>query len=107
VSSNDPDVTGVLRTLARADDRFARDAERLARLSRGGSPELPVEVRSASEIEIVAEGTPCPICRGGQRVDDHTAEVVGGRRLRVAWVHCHHCGHARAMFFRIGSPLPS
>ncbi|HVY47741.1 MAG TPA: hypothetical protein VHB21_17755 [Minicystis sp.] len=51
----------MLRALARSDGRFAAEAERLARLSRGGSPELPIEVTSASEIEVRAEGTPCPI----------------------------------------------
>jgi hypothetical protein len=100
-------MPGVLRALARVDGRFAEEAARLARLQRGGSAEHPIDVRSASEIEVVAEGTPCPICRGGQRVDDHTAEVVGGRRLRLASVHCHHCGHVRTMFFRVGSALPS
>jgi hypothetical protein len=100
-------VPGVLRALARTDDRFAAEAAQLARLSRGGSPEMPVEVRSASEIEVVAEGTPCPICRGPQRVQEHTAEVVQGRRVRVTAVRCRHCGHAREMFFRVGSPLPS
>lgn len=97
----------MLRALARSDGRFAAEAERLARLSRGGSPELPIEVASASEIEVRAEGTPCPICRGKQEVRDHTAETLAGRRVRVVSTSCRHCGHLRRTFFRVGSALPS
>ncbi|HEY4119710.1 MAG TPA: hypothetical protein VGM56_17705 [Byssovorax sp.] len=107
MTHDDPETPSVLRALARVDGRFAADAERLSRLSRGGSPDLPIEVRSASEVEVLAAGAPCPICRGRQQVLDQTAEVLRGRRLRVATTSCRFCGHRRAMFFRVGSAKPS
>jgi hypothetical protein len=98
---------GFRRTLARTNAGFLEDTVRLARLSRGGSPDFPIEVRSASEIEVKAEGAPCPICEGRQRVLDHTVETVGRARLRAVQTSCWHCGFRGLTYFRVGSALPS
>jgi hypothetical protein len=62
------------------DPRLADARERLARHEPGGSPALPIDVESASQIEVRAEGTPCLRCQAPNRVDEHTAETVGGDR---------------------------
>lgn len=103
----DPQASGLRRQLARTDAAFARAAERLARLSPGGAPDHPIEVASASQIEVHAEGMLCPFCHGPQVVDDHVAETVNQRRLRIAFTRCKHCDARRAVYFRIGSALPS
>jgi hypothetical protein len=84
----------------RLDAGLVAARERLARLSPGGAAELPLDVESASQIEVRAESTPCLVCQGPYRVDEHTAERIGGRDVRVVRVHCHHCGAHRVMYFR-------
>ena len=83
------------------DPHVAVARERLARLEPGGSPRLPIDVASASQIEVRALGTPCLRCDGPYRLDDHTAEVVDGQFVRVVSVHCGHCGAERVFYFRV------
>jgi hypothetical protein len=83
------------------EPRLALARERLARLEPGGTPSNPVDVESASQIEIRAESTPCLRCQGPYRLDEHTAEHLDGHRVRVVRVHCHHCGAPRVMYFRV------
>jgi hypothetical protein len=87
------------------DPQLAAARERLARLQPGGSPALPIDVESASQIEVRALGTPCLRCQGSNRLDEHTAErrQVGGlaRAVRVVRVHCGHCGAPRVFYFRV------
>ncbi len=85
----------------------AATRERLALLEPGGSARLPIVVESASQIEVRALGTPCLRCDGPYRLDDHTAEVVDGQRVRVVSVHCGHCGAERVMYFRVSAPTVS
>jgi hypothetical protein len=75
--------------------------EQLARLGPGGTAGLPLDVESASQIEVRAESTPCLACQGPYRVDEHTAERIDGRHVRVVRVHCHHCGARRVFYFRV------
>ncbi|HEX8795709.1 MAG TPA: hypothetical protein VF765_32390 [Polyangiaceae bacterium] len=75
--------------------------ERLARLGPGGTAALPLDVESASQIEVRAESTPCLACQGPNRVDEHTAERIDGHAVRVVRVHCHHCGARRVLYFRV------
>lgn len=95
------------RTVRRAEDRaqekLARDLEKLAVHAPGGAPERAIEIASPSEVEIRARATPCPICRAELRVDEHTAETIGGARLRVAKVTCTFCGAGRALYFRLAT----
>jgi hypothetical protein len=97
------------RTVDRAKDRaqakLARDLEKLALLAPGGSPERAVVITSPSEVEVLARGTPCPVCRGELRVDEHTAETHAGLRVRAAKVTCTTCGRKRVLYFQLAATL--
>jgi hypothetical protein len=87
--------------------KLMRDRTRLAALEKGGAPDRPIQVASASEVEIAARGVPCIQCGGIVRVDEHLAETIGAERLRVAHVACPACGTKRSLYYRIGLPLPN
>lgn len=91
----------------RLDPRLAQARERLARVEPGGTPSLPIEVESASQIEVRAESTPCLRCEGPYRIDEHTAERLEGNHVRVVRIHCHYCGARRVMYFRVVPATPS
>ena len=97
------------RTLRRADDRaqekLARDLDKLAAHAPGGSPERAIEIASPSEVEVHARSTPCPICRGELRLEEHAAETLAGVRVRVARVVCTVCRSRRAIYFRLAGTM--
>jgi hypothetical protein len=93
------------RTNARRSAKDIRDRERLVTLEAGGAPGHPVEVVSASLVELKARGLPCPVCGAAVRVDDHTAKTIDGVALRLAHILCPMCSHARIMYFTIRPPL--
>src|SRR5262245_29518941 len=97
------------RTSRRASEREAaklrRDLEHRARLEPGGAPTHPIEVISPTQVDVRAEATPCPLCTGRLTLDEHTAEVVDGRRLRIARCHCLECGTPREIYFHL-APTP-
>lgn len=99
------------RTVRRALDRetvkLAQQREKLANLEPGGSPSRPIEVVSASLVEVTAEAMRCPRCDGPLRVEEHAAQTLNGVALRIAWVRCRDCGHRRAIYFRIMMALPN
>lgn len=90
---------------ARTADKLARDLERLALLTPGGSPDRPILVTSPSEVEVEARAILCPICRGELRVEEHVADTWKGLRLRVARVVCVSCGRRRAIYFQLRGTL--
>lgn len=100
------------RERARAAVKLAQARLKLASLEAGGAPDRPIEVTSASTVEVHAASMPCGACGElGVRVEEHVAATFtsdeGERRLRVAKVVCPRCGVRRDVFFRIGTPLPS
>ena len=95
------------RALARDNAKLARDRDHLARIEPGGSPSRPLELASASLVELRARSTPCPICDAEVRVVDHTAETVDKTPLRLAHTLCPSCGHERILYFKLTSPLPN
>ena len=95
------------RALARSAARLARGREKLASLEAGGSPERPIEVESASQIEPHALALTCLRCDGPNRLEEHAAESVDGERLRVVRMTCARCAARRAVWFRIVRILPS
>jgi len=101
-----PSPRAARRTRARAHAELVRDLERLARLAPGGAPERPRAIDSPAQVEVIAAATPCPLCRGGLRVDEHASETRDGVRLRVARVACTTCGVRRALWFRLGEAAP-
>jgi hypothetical protein len=96
------------RTLRREADRTAvKLAEArlaLARLEPGGSAEHPIEVPSASVVEVHAAKLPCAACAESDvRVEEHLA--TSG--LRIAKLRCRRCGVRPDLYFRIVTNLPS
>ncbi len=95
------------RAAERAREKLGLQRTRLARLDAGGAPDRPIEVASASLVEVRAEAEPCLYCDEPVRTVEHRAEVIDERRLRVAVVRCGHCGRERIVYFRIGTVLAS
>ncbi len=93
------------RSERRANDRaqvkLGKDLERLWKLGLGGAPERPIAITSPSEVEALARSTRCPICQGELRVEEHAAETLGSRRLRVARVACVICRARRSIYFQL------
>jgi ferredoxin len=89
------------RAMARAQEKLGKKREQLAKIEAGGSPERPIDVVSASVVETRATSIPCPRCLGTCRVEEHAAETVEDRRLRIARMKCAQCGTGRAVYFRI------
>jgi hypothetical protein len=89
------------RARAREHEKLVRDLERLAQLEPGGAAERPLVIDSPAEVEVIAAARPCPLCKGGLRVEEHAAETVDGVRLRIARVACVQCGVRRAFYFRL------
>ena len=95
------------RALERSSAKLVRDLERLWLVQPGGSASRPIELASASQVETHAQSTPCPLCEGPLRVEEHAAVTIAAARLRVARVICQRCSSRREIFYRLGSPLPS
>jgi hypothetical protein len=81
--------------------RLGRDRERLFAKEPGGSPELPLEVDSASVVDVRARSTRCPRCDGEHSVEEHRAVESKGVRLREARLLCRSCGSRRSLWFRL------
>jgi hypothetical protein len=92
------------RAAERDLDKLARDRAKLAALEPGGSAERPIEVASASLVEIEARTARCTRCDGAMRVEEHVVERSGQGLLRVARVACPLCGTRRDVWFRIAEP---
>ncbi len=99
------------RTARREGERGARKLvraqSRLAELSPGGAPEWPITVESPSVIPVRARSQPCPLCGGALRLDDETAEIEAGIRLRAAHMTCVQCGIKRVLWFQIVISAPN
>ncbi len=91
------------RSIERDARKLAENLERLSLLERGGAPDRPLEVTSASQVDVYARDSRCAVCTGPVRLDEHTAETIEGVRLRVAKVTCQQCGRRRAIFFKLVS----
>ena len=105
------------RAAARAEEKTAEARQKLWFLEAGGTPQRPLEVKSAAVIESRATGVPCPRCGGELRVKDHEAKVLDDRGnettadrgvpLRIVTLACFQCGARQRSFFRVVAPLPS
>jgi hypothetical protein len=94
------------RTQKRIEERkytgLVKDRARLAALEPGGSEARAIAVSSASLVEVEARATPCALCGGGVRVEEHAAK----EGLRHVHVLCMQCGARRTLYFRV-IPLPN
>ena len=91
----------IRREATRRSVALAHDQERLFRLGPGGSAERPVDLASASVVEIRARAAPCPRCAGTHHVDEHLAVTIHGVQLREARLSCRSCGSTRSLWFRL------
>lgn len=74
-------------------------------LEPGGSPDRPIELASAAQVEPAAESRPCPYCAGGMWAHGHDVVEHGGARLRVAHLTCKSCHANWDRFYRLGPAL--
>ena len=99
------------RTQRRQDERalqkLAVAKEKLATFEEGGSPDRPIALESASQVEVHAASMTCPVCGDHYRVEEHTVLVHGGRSLRVAHVLSRQCGRERKIYFAVRAALPN
>ena len=93
------------RTAARAAEKLARDRQRLARVEPGGTPQRPIQLESASQVEPHAMAMRCLRCDGPGRLEDHSAVTVKAEILRAVVLRCTYCGTKRELWFRIAPPL--
>ena len=93
------------RVARRAQEREQRKdvelRERVAGAAPGGSPERPLAVSSASQVEGRARSLPCPQCHGALEIEAHDAAVNEGDLLRAVRVICRLCHARRRLWFRV------
>ena len=104
MAARPPKARALRRARGRAQEKLARDRERLARLETGGAADRPIDVVSPAQVDVIAEARPCPLCEGPLHLREHTAATVDGVRLRVAHLACTACGIRRQMYFRLSEP---
>ena len=96
----------VRREADREAEKLRRDVSKLVELSPGGSPERPVQLASASQVEVEALAGPCPFCGERLRLEGpHEVESHGGERLRVARLVCGACRARLSRYYRLGATL--
>jgi hypothetical protein len=96
------------RRIERDAVKLARTRTKLASLEPGGAADRPIELTSASVVEVYASSLACVACgASGVRVEEHVAVTVGQRPLRIARTICPRCGVRRDVYFRIATTLPS
>lgn len=88
------------RERERAMRKLVRDREKLAALSVGGSEARPIQVTSASVVEVRVRHLTCPQCDGEYKVKEHRSPSSGIRSVDVT---CQFCGVSRTLWFRIVS----
>jgi hypothetical protein len=91
----------IQRKLEGLRDKLADARHKLAAIEQGGAPDYPIEVESASLVELRAEALPCSRCEQPMSCAEHSAETVGGELLRVTHLVCRSCGDERDVYFRI------
>jgi hypothetical protein len=92
------------RDQERALRKQVHRTEALATELPGGSPELPIEVASASVVEGKARTTPCVQCGGALDLrGDHATSTARGVLRELALV-CRLCHAPRTLWFRIAPP---
>ena len=85
--------------------KLLRDKIRLWALEPGGSRGHPIEVPSASVVELRACDLPCLACDGDVRVVSHDALRVDGRPLRRVTTRCRRCSWEREVWVQISPTL--
>jgi hypothetical protein len=91
----------------RALRKEVRRTEQLAAELPGGSPDLPIEVASASVVETMARATPCVQCGGELDLGGDRATSTARGVVRAIALTCRRCHAPRTLWFRIASRAPN
>ncbi len=96
-----PTPRNVRRSEKRIDAKLSAERQAMARALPGGHREHPIEVATASVIEVRALAQACAVCGGELQLDEHRVESD----LRVVAAFCRMCGAPRVTYFRVVHPL--
>lgn len=67
----------------------------------GDRPDSPIPVTSTAEIEPHVRREECPDCGATMRIEDHRADTIKGRPLRVVVLECPTCGALPIRYFAL------
>jgi hypothetical protein len=81
-----------------------RRTEGMAAKLAGGSPELPIDVTSASVVETRARSTPCVQCGGDLELRGDRATSTARGIVRELSLVCRLCHAPRTLWYRIAPP---
>lgn len=97
----------VRRELDREQAKLVQTKEKLWALGEGASPQRPIPLESASQVEIHAASMTCPVCGDHFRVLEHTVLHLrdSTRTLRVTRVRSPQCGRERDLYFVLRAAL--
>jgi hypothetical protein len=95
------------RERERALRKTVRQIEKLAVALPGGSADHPIDVTSASVVEVQARGTPCPQCAGELELLRERATSTARGVLRELELACRRCHAPRTLWFRVRVAAPS
>jgi hypothetical protein len=95
---------GARRRHARDAEALAADLEALEKVAPGGTPQRPLDVETAAQVDVIAGQRVCPRCRVARRLDQHVARTVDGESLRVALISCPACARRTELWFRLRPP---
>jgi hypothetical protein len=91
----------LLRDQQRVLRKLVKRTESLAAKLAGGSPQLPIDVRSASVVETKARSTPCIQCGGDLDLRNDSATSTERGILRELTLVCRRCHAPRTLWYRI------
>jgi hypothetical protein len=96
------------RKLQREQQRELRKqvkrTEGMAAKLAGGSPELPIDVTSASVVETKARSTPCVQCGGDLELRGDRATSTARGIVRELSLVCRLCHAPRTLWYRVAPP---
>ena len=96
-----PSARNLRREATRTTVKLRDDVVRVDASRFGGSAARPIDLGSASLVEVMATSEPCPLCGGELRLESHEAETRNEVRLRIAKVVCKMCRAIWERFYRI------
>ena len=93
-----------LRDQQRVLRKLVKRTESMAAKLVGGSPQLPIDVTSASVVETKARSTPCVQCGGDLDLRDDRATSTARGILREMSLICRRCHAPRTLWYRVAPP---
>jgi len=87
--------------------KTVRETERAVARLPGGDADWPIEVASASVVEVRARGTACVQCGGTLDLRGDRASSTPRGVLRQVDLVCRRCHAPRSLWFLVAPPLPS